>query len=284
MDGAQLSRFPHLSWLRVGYELRPDAGPLRAHEHSVNHYLGLMLDGWHTVRWIHRDEERRWTEQAGTLHFRPCDGEHSHFAIHSESPGEAVAFYIPDRHLHGIAHSEGIERRIEFRRQLLPDDRVLRQALLTVASCDPHCPEAAGCADEAARRLILRLTEISGGGSPDWHDDASVFERRTLLDLVAYIDDNLRIAPSLSDMGWRVGVSPSHFAKKFRHSTGLSLYRFINRRRILRSLRTLKTDDPLASVALDLGFSSQSHFTRLFSDLTGMTPAKYRKQVRRVVG
>jgi len=94
MDGAQLSRFPHLSWLRVGYELRPDAGPLRAHEHSVN-YLGLMLDGRHTVRWIHRDEERRWTEQAGTLHFRPCDGEHSHFAIHSESPGEAVAFYIP---------------------------------------------------------------------------------------------------------------------------------------------------------------------------------------------
>jgi len=39
---------------------------------------------------------------------------------------------------------------------------------------------------------------------------------------------------------------------------------------------------PLASVALDLGFSSQSHFTRLFSSLTGMTPAKYRKQFRPV--
>lgn len=49
-------------------------------------------------------------------------------------------------------------------------------------------------------------------------------------------------------------------------------------------MTTLKTDAPLASVALDLGFSSQSHFTRLFSSLTGMTPAKYRKQVRPVVG
>ena len=60
--------------------------------------------------------------------------------------------------------------------------------------------------------------------------------------------------------------------------------RFINRRRILRSLVTLNTDASLASIALDLGFSSQSHFTRIFSGLTGITPAKYQKQTRRIVG
>jgi AraC family transcriptional regulator len=50
-------------------------------------------------------------------------------------------------------------------------------------------------------------------------------------------------------------------------------------------LVTLKSDaTTLTRVALDLGFSSQSHFTRLFSDLTGMTPAKYRKQFKRTVG
>jgi AraC-like DNA-binding protein len=236
------------------------------------------------VRWIHRSDDQRWTEHAGTIHFRPCDGERSHFVIHSESPGDVVAFYIPDRHLHEIACSEGIERRPALRRQLLPGDPVLRQALLTVASCDPHCPGTIGRADEAARSLILRLAAMSGGGSPDWHDDTSVFDRWTMDDLVAYIDAHLVVAPSLSDMGWRVGLSPSHFAKKFRHSTGLSLGRFINRRRILRSLETLKTDVPLASISLNLGFSSQSHFTRIFSGLTGMTPARYQKQARRIVG
>jgi len=138
--------------------------------------------------------------------------------------------------------------------------------------------------DEAARRLVLRLFELAGAGTPDWNDDASIFDRRTLLGLTAYLDEHLRIAPSLSDMSIRVGMSPSHFAKKFRHSTGLSMGRFVNRRRIWRSLETLKTDSPLASVALDLGFSSQSHFTHVFSRLTGMTPAKYRKQFRRTVG
>jgi len=138
--------------------------------------------------------------------------------------------------------------------------------------------------DEVARRLVLRLAQLSGCVTPDWHNDASVFDRRTLLNLVDYIDDHLRIAPSLADMALLAGMSPSHFAKKFRQSTGLSLGRFINQRRILRSLEILKTDSPLVSIALDLGFSSQSHFTRVFSGLSGLTPARYRKQVRQIVG
>jgi AraC-like DNA-binding protein len=43
-------------------------------------------------------------------------------------------------------------------------------------------------------------------------------------------------------------------------------------------------DVPLAELSLDLGFSSQSHFTRLFSQLSGMTPAKYRKRFKHTVG
>ena len=284
MDAARPSRFPHLSWLRARFELWPESKPLCAHERSVNHYLSLTLAGRHAVRWIHRGSEQRWTMNAGTLHFRPCDGEQSHFVIHTESPGDVLACYIPDHHLHEVARSEGIDRRPGWRRKLLPADTILRRAMLTVFSCHAHFHGTTDHADEAARRLILRLTELSGGGLPDWHDDASVFDRRTIEDLVAYIDAHLLRAPSLSEMGWRVGISPSHFAKKFRQSTGLSLCRLINRRRILRSLETLKTDAPLASIALDLGFSSQSHFTRIFSGLTGMTPARYRKQFRRTVG
>jgi AraC family transcriptional regulator len=86
-------------------------------------------------------------------------------------------------------------------------------------------------------------------------------------------------------MGQRVGISPSYFGRKFRQSTGLSLHRFVNRRRILASLNLLKDQSlPLAHTALELGFSSQSHLTRLFSAMTGMTPAKYRKQVKQTVG
>jgi AraC-like DNA-binding protein len=65
----------------------------------------------------------------------------------------------------------------------------------------------------------------------------------------------------------------------------LSLERFVNRRRLAHALVVLRNSStPLSRVALDLGFCSQSHFTRLFSSQTGFTPAKYRRQFRPVVG
>lgn len=148
-----------------------------------------------------------------------------------------------------------------------------------------HHSERVVAMDETARRLILRISQLNGDGMPDWHDDSSLFDTRTLLALTSYVDDHLHFAPSLSDMASLVGMSPSHFARKFRNTTGLSLHRFINRHRLRRSMDMLRDQSQsLAGVALDLGFSSQSHFTRLFSDLTGMTPAKFRKQLRRTVG
>jgi len=137
-------------------------------------------------------------------------------------------------------------------------DAILRDCMASVAAT-PTSQDMAGDVgiDEVARRLVLRLVELNGGGKPDWHDDARVFDHRTLFNLVAYLDQHLYIAPSLSDMALPAALSASHFAKKFRQSTGLSLNRFVNRHRILRSLETLKTDASIASIALDLGFSSQ---------------------------
>jgi len=139
--------------------------------------------------------------------------------------------------------------------------------------------------DAAARRLVLRLAELTGGRAPEWTDDCGVFDSRTIEFLIAHIDAALRIAPSLSEMATLVGLSPSHFAKKFRQSVGLSLHRCVVQRRLAASLELLKSDSaPLAHVAYDFGFTSQSHFTRLFSEQTGMTPAKYRKLHKPTVG
>ena len=168
---------------------------------------------------------------------------------------------------------------------VVTEDAELQWCMMRLACRLPEDENAAGVADEASRRLVLRLVQLSGGGTPDWRDDSSTFDRQTLDRLLEYIDAHLKIEPCLTDMAMRVGLSPSHFAKKFRLSTGLSLHRFVTRRRILASFESLKVESqPLAHVALDLGFSSQSHFTRLFSELTGMTPAKYRKQVKQPVG
>ena len=136
----------------------------------------------------------------------------------------------------------------------------------------------------AARRLALRLCERLGGGTPAWHWDHSTFPPSAMSQITEALDSRLH-QPMLQELSLLTGHSPSHFARKFRVTTGLSLGRFLNRRRVAAALVALR-DDPqsLAQVALDLGFSSRSHFTRLFSSLTGMTPAKYRRLFKPAIG
>jgi AraC family transcriptional regulator len=79
-------------------------------------------------------------------------------------------------------------------------------------------------------------------------------------------------------MAHDVGLSPSHFARKFRQSAGVSLKRFINRRRLGVAFGLLKQGkSPLSQLSLDLGFASQSHFTRFFREHTGLTPHRFRQ-------
>jgi AraC-like DNA-binding protein len=200
----------------------------------------------------------------------------------------AHAFYtllIPPDHLQEIAKSDGIDSPAISRHLVISDDAELQWWVSRLSSCVEGADDHASRQEVAARRLIPRLHRLGGGKAPEWQTDGSPFDRVTMHNLRDYIDAHLRIAPSLSDMALLVGLSPSHFAKKFRYSTGLSLQRFINRRRISASIALLQANtDTLASISHELGFASQAHFTHLFSTLTGMTPAKYRKQFRRTVG
>ena len=285
MDGARLSRFAHLSWLPLQFEASAATGLMVGHFQRVTHFIHKARKGRHSIRCVHQGREECWDADERTVNFFPATGENFTVLCAAQHEYQGVAFAIPEGHLQMIADGENLKPRSSLQRILTHDDVVLESCMDTLSA--PARPDGDAedlRKDEVARRLVLRLFELSGAGSPDWNDDASIFDQRTLLRLTAYVDENLRIAPSMSDMSIRVGMSPSHFARKFRQSTGLSMGRFLNRRRIRRSLTTLKTDASLTSVALDLGFSSQSHFTRVFSGLTGMTPAKYQKQFKRTVG
>ena len=157
--------------------------------------------------------------------------------------------------------------------------------MLRLAATPDHGAATSIGSEIAARRLILRLAEILGGRNPDWFQDESLFTATVTKQIVDLIDARPSQHFHLKDFVSLVGCSPSYFARKFRNTVGLRLGRFINRRRLAAALVMLRDDSqPLAQVALDLGFWSQSHFTRLFSTLTGMTPARYRRAFKRTVG
>jgi AraC-like DNA-binding protein len=222
----------------------------------------------------------------GSVSFSPADG-HGRTLVGEHNPAhDYFTLLIPRRAVGLLAESEGVIWTSDDLNCFFSlDDAVLRWCMERLSAPPSGVRELQLRKDEAARRLLFRLQELGGGGVPDWQADGSVFNREEMQQYVDFIDAHLRLAPTLSAIALMAALSPSHFAKKFRQSTGLSLQRFINRRRVLASIPLLQVNsDSITGIALDLGFSSQSHFTRLFSEMSGMTPAKYRKQFRRTVG
>jgi AraC family transcriptional regulator len=114
-----------------------------------------------------------------------------------------------------------------------------------------------------------RLSQYRGGLSP-----------YKLRQVTEYISENLSNNLSLAEMANLLQMGPCHFARAFKESTGLSPHQYVLRRRVERALQMLKeTPSNLADIAYDLGFSSQGHFTTVFSKIVGVSPSSYRDQV-----
>jgi AraC-like DNA-binding protein len=73
-------------------------------------------------------------------------------------------------------------------------------------------------------------------------------------------------------------VSPAHFSRTFRQVFGETPHRYLQRRRVERSMFLLReTERSVTDVCLDVGFSSLGTFSRTFTGIVGETPSAYRQ-------
>lgn len=130
--------------------------------------------------------------------------------------------------------------------------------------------------EQAARLILLRLAHIDG--RPD-RKQAGRLSRMNLKRVDEFIDAHLGQQISLADLAGLVGVSVDTFARRFKATTGHTPYAWILERRVRRAAERMRcgaTD--LGRLAIEVGFSSQSHLTTTFRRLRGATPAAWRAQ------
>jgi len=95
--------------------------------------------------------------------------------------------------------------------------------------------------------------------------------------VIEYVQQNLDKDVRLSDLAAVVYMSPYHFARLFRCSTGVPPHRFVVRERIARACAVLARPElSIAQVSRLVGFRTPSHFTTVFRRVTGLTPGAYR--------
>ena len=117
---------------------------------------------------------------------------------------------------------------------------------------------------EVSRRRVKSLERTP----PRWLRDA-----RDLL------HSNYGETLTLAKIASAVGVHPIHLARVFRRFYGCSVGEYLRRLRVENALLQLAVPDKsLTEIASMVGFADQAHFTRVFKDQTGLTPAQFRSK------
>jgi AraC-like DNA-binding protein len=128
-----------------------------------------------------------------------------------------------------------------------------------------------------AEMLALALIERSLGERTS-HARATTYGRRKLADRTKLL---LAANPgrrwTLGAIAAEVGVSPVYLTQVFAQAEGVPLYRYQLRLRLARALDLLDGNADLTGLALDLGFSSHSHFTAAFRQHYGRSPADFQR-------
>ena len=102
---------------------------------------------------------------------------------------------------------------------------------------------------------------------------SEVLQRR----LVALIAETPGADLTIARLAREAHMSPDHFAECFKRSFDMTPHRFVQQQRIVEGRRLLQGSDlPIAQIAVTVGFASQAHFTQVFRQHTGVTPARWR--------
>lgn len=284
MHGDSRSPYPHFTWLAHWLAVvSPRVFGVHQCNHVTHHVL-LTTSGDAAIQWETRGVETSFHATAGGIGFFPCDLQSHTMSITTAVGFEAYDVMIPEWQMQWVCKDEGMRPIKDFPAVPSFRDALVHAGLLRLSARLDGRQISEDIGDEiAARQIMLQLCMLVGGQRPEWRNDTSVFTPQSMRQIVTSIDAHLGVPQNLECMGKTVGLSPGHFARKFQQSVGESLGRFVNRRRVGASFAALRGNrQPLSQIALDLGFSSQSHFTRVFSGLTGTSPDQFRRSHRRM--
>ena len=134
--------------------------------------------------------------------------------------------------------------------------------------------------DTDALEREARIAELLGYAFPTYAEDCPRMDtgsERSLTLAREVIEDAYAETLRLHDIARACRISKFHLARKFRARFGVPVHQFLKLVRVREAMKLLRRDEPLASVAAEVGFADQAHMTRVFRQTTGITPGSYRK-------
>jgi AraC family transcriptional regulator len=249
---------------------------------SPDPYVGVWLSAPTSTEWWDGAKWRRTLATPGSLGVRPA-GEPRGLRVEAD---HEVAVAVLRRELiereleQAGVRSEGVEL---VRAYGIRDAEIARIVSLLVREL--HVEGALGerlYVESLAALLAVRLLREhsslgESSGRRITRPPRAGLGQRQLATVLEVIEADLATTLGLSELAATAGLSPHHFARMFKHSTGFPPHRYVVRRRVERAKSLLAgTDLSIAAIAGQCGFSHHQHLAASFSRLVGTSPSRYR--------
>ena len=138
--------------------------------------------------------------------------------------------------------------------------------------CADHIASALEAYLRQAHNIVSLPPPAVRGGLAPWQ------LRQAKQILISRLDEPI----SLAELARACKLSPGHFARAFRQTTGQPPHRWLMVQRIEKAKQLLVDSTlSLAQIAQKCGFADQSHFTRIFAQLVQSSPGQWRRHRRR---
>lgn len=197
-----------------------------------------------------------------------------------DKPFHSVHFYVPRSALDGLSDQSGAQRIDTLDcRPVGHDDAIVRHIGASLREGLRRPTEANQLfIDHMMLALTAHVAQAYGGFRHKAETSRGALAPWQLTRACDKLEADLGGKLPLQAIAAELGLSVSHFSRAFRASTGLPPYRWLLHHRVrtakrLMGLRGLS----LSEVAISAGFANQSHFTRVFSEIAGITPGAWRR-------
>lgn len=240
----------------------------------------IAINTGHSITWEFRKDGRsqRFFKERGAISFFPSHQPFSGWLkVGSGLFADVLYLALDDVFINRVA--EGLELdadRIELVEQRRGTDptihhiaMALRAGVQTGAALDRMYGEALSTA------LGVHLLREYGVSVLGPKKQGGRLPREKLLLAVAYIQDQLNADLTVSGIAQAVGLSPDHFTKLFKKSTGQTPYEYVVEARVRKAKELLTTGKfTISEAAYHVGFADQSHLTRHFKRVFGLPPKR----------
>jgi len=242
----------------VGFEAVPD--------HRIKVHAGAPVNG---ACKLHKFRYTR-----GDIDILPAG---SSDVWHEEAASTSLVVHMPPSLLRRTAEEMGLpaDRASLAERHQLRDAHIEHIAWALDAERRAGFPNGTLYADSLGTALAAHLL-----GGHRLHETAPVqgLTRPQLRRVTDYIETHLEGDLSLARLAEVAGLSASHLKTQFKRSTGLPVHEYVVHRRVDRARGLLLRSGMAASqVALESGFSHQSHMARCMRRVLGATPSEVRR-------